>query len=99
VAAGFDRHLKHHREEPRDLVIQHVISLGDKFDQVLFQNRHGPYCDFYDRKGWDFCTLSMLAWIRAGMPPPPKAAVRGRNQNEEVIERLREKFGGESDAR
>jgi hypothetical protein len=99
VAAGYERHLKHHRDEPRDLVIQHVISLGDKFDQVTFNNRHGPYCDFYDRKGWDFCTLSMLAWIRAGMPPPPKAAARGRSQNEEVIEKLREKFGGESDAR
>lgn len=71
VSDGFDRHLKHANREPRDLVIQQVLSMNGKFDWPKFRERHGPYCAYYAEKGWRFCTVTFLGWINAGMPPAP----------------------------
>lgn len=71
ICAGYDRHLKHSNREPRDLVVQQVISMNGKFSVDRFRGNHPGYCSFYDEHGWSYSTLTFLGWINAGMPPPP----------------------------
>lgn len=71
ISKAFDRHLKHDPKEPRDLVIQQVISMNGKLDWEKFHKNHAPYCEHYENHGWDYSKLSFWAWINAGCPPPP----------------------------
>jgi DNA-binding transcriptional ArsR family regulator len=75
LTAAYDRHLKHHRSEPRTAVLLKLIgqSRRGEFDWTKFRENHEPWCDFQRRNGWQYCSLTLLAWIRAGMPPPPQA--------------------------
>ena len=63
--------MKHARAEPKDLVFQQILSMNGKFDEVRFGERHGLFCDAWDRAGWRYCPLTFLGWIEAGMPLPP----------------------------
>ncbi len=74
VSDGFDRHLCHGNREGRDIVIQHVLSMNGKFSWEKFRANHGPYCEYWSQKGWNFCKLTFLGWINAGMPPPTGTA-------------------------
>lgn len=77
---AFDRHLKHHRTEPRDNVLRLLMDMAQRgqFAWDLFRARHAAWCASQARAGWQYCTLTFLAWIRAGMPPPPPDARTGR---------------------
>lgn len=68
--SAWERHLKHVRDEPKQLVLQSVISM-DNFDVGRFRDRHPRYCASWAVSGWQFCPLSFLGWIQAGMPEPP----------------------------
>ncbi len=88
LEAAWDRHLKHasKREEPQMLVFQTIHGMNGKFDVKRFRERHGPYCDAWDRDGWQFCPLTFLGWIEAGMPagPKPKESASERRKREEM---------------
>ena len=71
ICDAFDIHLKHDRFEPRDMTIQTVMGINGTFDWEKFRRNHPGYCRHYAATGWRYCTLSFLAWIRAGMPPAP----------------------------
>ncbi|HET9131924.1 MAG TPA: DUF1376 domain-containing protein, partial [Terriglobia bacterium] len=71
ISDAYDRHQKYRRKEPRDLVIQNLLSMNGKFDWERFRKNHVPYCEHYASHGWDFCTLTLLEWIDAGMPGAP----------------------------
>lgn len=77
LGAAYDRHLKHHRDEPRDIVLETVTALAASavFDWDRFRKVHPVWCAYHNRKGWQYSNLSFLAWIRAGMPPPPPEPV------------------------
>jgi DNA-binding transcriptional ArsR family regulator len=81
LADAFDRHLKHHRTEPRDTVLQMLMDQAQqgKFDWAKLRDRHAGYAAYWDRHGWNFCPLSFLGWIRAGMPPAPREIAPGSN--------------------
>lgn len=87
VSEAFDRHLKHLNREPKDLVIQLVMSMNGQFDWNKFRQNHKPFCEHWDTHGWSYCTLSFLGWINANMPPPPPKAKTARELREE--ERLK----------
>ncbi len=78
ISDGWNRHLKHDPRESQQMVIQIVLSMNGQFDWEKFRGNHPGYCAHYDAHGWDYCRLSFLAWIRAGMPPAPPEA-RGKN--------------------
>ncbi len=81
ISDGYDRHLKPGWHEPRDAVIQAVLSMNGKFDWGKFRSLHRLYCEHYANHGWDYCKLSFLAWIEAGMPaPPPEAKAKANNR-------------------
>ncbi len=73
VVEGYNRHLKHDRWEPQDAVMKEVLSMNGRFDWAKFRRLHQAYCDHYVTHGWDYCKLTFLAWINAGMPPSPSA--------------------------
>lgn len=83
IEAGYDRHLKHHRTEPRDTVLQMLMDQAQrgKFDFSRFRERHGPWCLSQERAGWRWCSLTFLGWVQAGMPPAvPEPISIDRNQ-------------------
>ena len=45
--------------------------MNGKFNWEKFRTNHKPYCDHYAVHGWDFCTLTLMGWIDAGMPGAP----------------------------
>ncbi len=73
ITDGYDRHLKHSGKESQQTVIQIVLSMNGEFDWAKFRLNHAGYCAHYAARGWDYCTVSFLGWIRAGMPPSPSA--------------------------
>ena len=88
LAEAFDRHLKHHRTEPRDTVLQMLMDQAQqgKFDWDRFRGRHAGYADYHLANGWQWCPLTFLGWIRAGMPPaPPEKKTAGKRANVAVM--------------
>ncbi len=83
VADAFDRHLKHSNREPKDLIIQQVLSMNGKFDWTKFRENHQPFCDHWANHGWSYCPISFLGWINAGMPPPPPKSKTAREVRDE----------------
>lgn len=81
IGAAFDIHLKHRNGEGRDTVLLTAMALArqGKFDWAKLRERHAGYAAYWDRHGWNFCPLSFLGWIRAGMPPAPAEIVSGAN--------------------
>jgi len=71
ISDAFDRHMCHHNLQPRDLVIQQVLSMNGKFTWEKFRSNHQQYCDYWSQKGWNFCKVTFLGWVNAGMPPAP----------------------------
>ena len=76
IEDAYERHLKHHRTEPRDIVLQLVMDKCQSglFDWEKFRARHAGWCASQERAGWQYATLTFLAWIRAGMPAAPPDA-------------------------
>ncbi len=75
LETAWERHLKHSRGEPQDLAFRMIHSKNGTFDVGKFRARHEQYCSSWTRAGWQFCPLTFLGWIEAGMPlPPPEPA-------------------------
>lgn len=79
---GFDRHLKHHRTEDRDNVLRLLMDQAQRgvFDWDRYRLRHAVWCASQERSGWQYATLTFLAWIRAGMPPAPPGGASGKQE-------------------
>lgn len=73
IEDAWERHLKHHRSEPRDMVLQMLMDAAQRrvFDWEKFRARHADWCAAQERGGWQYATLTLLAWVRAGMPAAP----------------------------
>ena len=74
MEAAWERHKKHVRGEPFNLVASMVANMNGQFDAAKFRDRHPRYCDYWDSAGWQFSSLTFLGWIEARMPEPPKPA-------------------------
>ena len=78
---------------PRYHVIRLVMSKNGTFDWQKFRRNHSAYCKHYAEHGWDFCTLTLLGWIDAGMPPPPPVAMdknqKRRDEANQIAKLLR----------
>ncbi len=85
--SAWDRHLKHTRSEPKDLVLQQILSMNGKFDEARFRERHAVFCDAWDKAGWQYCPLTFLGWIEAGMPMPPPKPDSQKTRAERIAER------------
>ena len=72
ICAAFDRHQCFGNREPKDMIVQQVLSMNGKFNWDRFRENHGPYCAFWEEKGWNFCKVTFFGWINAGMPGSPK---------------------------
>ena len=89
LETAWDRHKKHRGEQPRSLVFSMVVSRNGKFDLERFRDRHPRWCEHWDAKDWQFCSLSFWDWIEAGMPEPPqRTQTREEAQNESSSDRL-----------
>jgi hypothetical protein len=85
---AWDRHHKHARDEPQDLAFRVIHGMNGGFDLVKFRAHHQPYCAAWEER-WQYCPLTFLAWIRAGMPgPPPKP--KGKESLNDMLDRLGE---------
>ena len=85
--SSWELHLKHARSEPKDMVFQMLLSM-QHFDVEKFRARHAPYCEAWKRQGWQYCPLTFLGWIQAGMPdPPPPPETAKDRQRRELMER------------
>ncbi len=74
---GWNRHLKNIQRETKQLVYQAILSMDGRFDLTRYRSRHPPWCDYWDRHGWQYCSLTFLGWIENGMPlPPPEPKAR-----------------------
>ena len=82
---AYERHLKHHRQEPRDIVLQILMDMSNRgaLDWDRFRDRHSDWCAAQQRAGWQYCTLTLLAWVRAGMPQA--APIPDRNARHEAL--------------
>jgi hypothetical protein len=65
------RHLKQRRNQPEQVVMQTLIGRNGTVDWVRFAEFHPQYCAYWEKRGWDFCPLTLLEWIDGGMLPPP----------------------------
>lgn len=74
---GYDRHMKFHRLEPRDTILQMLMDQAHRgiFNWVKFRSNHAGYCEAQERNGWNFASLTFMSWVRAGMPPAAKTPV------------------------
>lgn len=94
IEQSWNRHKQYDKRYSKQFVISHLFSLKG-FDWDRYRRNHRPYCDFWDVKGWPFCTLSFYAWIEAGMPePPPEPERKGNSSSDVMMARLAERFGG-----
>lgn len=71
-AAAWDRHHKHRGSESTKSVRRTLLSRD--VDWEAFERRHVSYCAYWDRKGWNFCPVTLIEWLDNGMPPPPPEA-------------------------
>lgn len=65
--AAWDRHKKHRGGVTRQMVAQQLLSV----DWEAWDARHVPFCEFWDRAGWQTCAITMFEWWENGMPLPP----------------------------
>ena len=85
MEAAWERHKKHVRGEPFNLVASMVANMNGQFDAAKFRDRHPRYCAYWDSAGWQFCSLTFLGWIEALMPEPPTPA---KSREELELERI-----------
>lgn len=81
---AWERHRKHSKHEAKDVCLQYILSMNGKFSATRFHERHEIYCDYWAGHGWQFCPLSFLGWVEAGMPLPPQDA---KSEKENRLER------------
>ena len=82
----------------KSLVLQTILSMSGQFDAERFREHHSRYCWFHEhtKKPWaEFGVLSMLSWVRAGMPLPPKT--RTEQDLEDIENAYPEENSGHSD--
>ena len=71
---AWERHHKHIRAEPKDLAFRRIVGMNGTFDLARFRDRHRKFCEYWDGRDWNYCALTFLGWVEAGMPNPPPAA-------------------------
>lgn len=73
LAVSWERHGKHRRNQPQQLVTQNILSMNGGFDTKRFRERHQKYCQYWEgeENKWKFCDLSFFEWVESGMPWPP----------------------------
>jgi hypothetical protein len=69
IREASSRHHKHRGTETTTYVLKKLTASNLDWDE--FERRHTPYCRYWDRKGWNFCPLTVVEWFQNGMPPPP----------------------------
>ena len=74
---AWERHAKHRRDQPLEVVAQTLIGRGDSVNWVRIAEVHPRYAAYWAKRSWDFCPLSFFEWIDAGMPEPAPEAVTG----------------------
>jgi hypothetical protein len=77
------RHLKQRRDQPLEVVAQVLIGRNGSLDWDELARAHPAYCAYWDKRGWDFCPLTLLEWIDGGMLPPPADAVAQKESRAE----------------
>lgn len=83
LEVAWERHLKHSKEEPHDLTFQVIFGMNGQFDPAKFRARHGPYCEAWSGR-WQFCPLTFLAWVRAGMPQADVPKTDRQRQEDDI---------------
>ena len=80
-SVAWDRHKKHRGGVTRRMVAQRLLDV----DWEAWDANHIPFCEFWDRTGWQTCSLAMLEWWENGMPlPPPEIVKRGSSRQDEI---------------
>jgi uncharacterized protein YdaU (DUF1376 family) len=77
------RHLKQRRDQPLEVVAQVLIGRNGSLDWDELARAHPAYCAYWEKRGWDFCPLTLLEWIDGGMLPPPAEAVAQKESRAE----------------
>jgi hypothetical protein len=75
VQAAWSRHHKRNGFATRKITIDTILGKDD-IDWEAFERNHIAYCEYRDRKGWDYCTETLLAWVENGCCPPPPEPVK-----------------------
>lgn len=72
---SWNRHLKQRHDQPMQVVVQLLMGRSVTVDWKKLCELHPIYCDYWVKRGWDFCPLTFLEWIDGGMLPPPPEAI------------------------
>ncbi len=81
------RHLKQRANQPEQVVAQTLIGKNGTVDWLRLVEIHPTYCSYWERRGWDFCPLTLLEWIDGGMlPPPPEAETESDRKRKRLLE-------------
>lgn len=91
--SAWERHHKHIRGEPKDLAFGMILAMNGTFDLARFRDRHPRFCATWDQRDWQYCPLTFLGWVQAGMPEPPPMPVKDL-----TVRELREKAQREFEA-
>lgn len=83
---AWKRHLKFRRDQPEQVVVQTLIGRNGTVDWHKLVEVHPGFCSYWERRGWDFCPLTLLEWIDMGMPPPPPDAAAGSGPKQSLAE-------------
>ena len=74
---------RHHKRNGKvyQIVLQVVIGKSDKIDWERFQKNHPLFCQYWDRRGWQYCPETLIDWIDNGCnapPPEPETAAEAK---------------------
>ena len=69
---------RHHKRNAKvfQVVLQLVISKMDQIDWQKFNLNHPVYCEYWNRRGWQYCPEALIDWIDNGCCAPPPEAER-----------------------
>jgi hypothetical protein len=84
-SAAWERYRKNRgRTETYQIVLQTLMSR--EIDWHELEQRHVPYCEYWDRTGWSYCGLTLLEWLDNAMPgPPPESDIQASKSREMVL--------------
>ena len=80
IKEAWDRHHKRNGRQVWQVVLQTIIGKLETIDAERFRANHQGYCEFWTRRGWSFCSETLMDWIDNGCnPPPPEAEKQSVN--------------------
>lgn len=72
---AWERHAKRNGKVYQ-VVLQTVIGKSEQIDWDRFNSNHPLFCDYWNRRGWNFCGETLIDWIDNGCCAPPPEVSR-----------------------